>query len=155
MATTIAERLNEDLKEAMRTGDTHRRDVIRYLRSALHNYEIEKRAPLDESDAVEVIQAQIKQRRDSIEAYEQAGRTDLADRERAELKLLEEYLPADLKPMDEEEMRQLVVETIRELNLSGPGDMRLLMPALIEKAAGRADNRVLSKIASTELQRGQ
>src|SRR5690606_8310190 len=155
MAKTIADRLNDDLKAAMRAGDTQRRDVIRYLRSALHNYEIEKRAPLDDADAVEVIQAQIKQRRDSIEAYQQAGRQDLAERELAELAVLEEYLPAELKPMSEDEMRQLVVDTIQEMGLSGPGDMRVLMPALIEKAAGRADNRVLSKIASAELQQGK
>jgi uncharacterized protein YqeY len=152
MTTTIADRLTDDLKHAMRTGDTQRRDVIRFLRSALKNAEIEKRSALVDADVVEVIQAQIKQRRDSIDAFEQAGRQDLAARESAELAVLEEYLPADQKPLDETELHSIVSETIAELGLSGPGDMRVLMPALIERTAGRADNRLLSKIASTELQ---
>jgi uncharacterized protein YqeY len=69
--------------------------------------------------------------------------------------VLEEYLPAELKPLAEADLQRIVVETIEDLGLSGPGDMRVLMPALIERTSGRADNRQLSKIAATELQKGK
>jgi uncharacterized protein YqeY len=138
----------------MKAGDTHRRDVIRLLRSAMKYQEIEVRRPLEDADSIEVIQAQIKQRRDSIDAFEQGGRTDLADKEKAELTVLEEYLPAELRPMDADVLQSIVEETIRELGLSSPADMRVLMPALIQKTAGRADNRLLSKMATAKLQEG-
>jgi uncharacterized protein YqeY len=75
MTTTIADRLTDDLKSSMRTGDTQRRDVIRFLRSAIKNAEIEKRRALEDDDVIEVIQAQIKQRRDSIDAFQSKCRT--------------------------------------------------------------------------------
>ncbi len=154
MSLTISEQLSEDLKTSMKSGDTHRRDVIRLLRSAIKNQEIEIRRPLEDADTIEVIQAQIKQRRDSIDAFEQANRKDLADKEKSELVVLEEYLPVELRPPGVDEMTTMVIETIRELGLSSPSDMRVLMPAVIQKTFGRADNRLLSKIATVELQKG-
>jgi uncharacterized protein YqeY len=137
----------------MRTGDNRRRDVIRFLRSSLGNREIELRRSLSDEEAIEVVQAQIKQRRDSIDAFEKAGRSDLAQKEASELEILVEYLPDSLRPFDEAGMRDLVVRVIEERRLSGPAEMRVLMPALIDATGGRADNRVLSKIASEELQK--
>lgn len=148
-----AERLTEDLRSAMRAGDTTRRDVIRYLRAAIKNREIDMRRELDEDEIVEVIQTQIKQRRDSIDAYRSGGRDDLADTEAVELVILEEYLPADQKPLSEDELRRIVASKAEELGLAGPADMRVLMPALIDETQGRADNRLLSQLASAELQR--
>ena len=148
---SIGDRLVEDLKTAMRAGDSERRDVIRLVRSALKNREIEIGQPLDDDDEIEVIQAQIKQRRDSIDAFESAGRDDLAVTERRELEILLDYLPAEHKPLDTADLEALVDEKIVELDLTGPADMRLLMPALIQATAGRADNRELSTLASTAL----
>ena len=148
---SMSNRLVEDLKAAMRSGDNERRDVIRLVRSAFKNREIEIGRELDSDNELEVIQAQIKQRRDSIDAFDSAGRDDLADKERAELEILLEYLPADQKPLDTSDLQALVEEKIDELDLQGPADMRALMPALIEATAGRADNRELSTLASNAL----
>lgn len=153
MASQLAERLKDDLKDAMRSGDTQRRNVIRYLQSAIHNFEIEAGREATDDDVIDVVQSQIKQRRDSIDAYEKGGREDLAAQERAELDVLEQYLPAELTPLSDEELLELVASTADELGVSQPADMRILMPALIERSRGRADNRRLSQIASEELRR--
>lgn len=153
MSTSIPDRLVEDLKTAMKSGDTERRDAIRLLRSAVKNREIEVGRALESQEATEVVQAQIKQRRDSIEAFSKAGRTDLADKEQRELDILLDYLPDELKPIDEGELRRIVAQRADELGLSEPGEMRQLMPALIEATGGRADNRLLSALASEELRR--
>lgn len=153
MAATISERLVNDLKAAMRAGDTERRNVIRLLRSAFKNQEIELGHGLDSVEELDVVQAQIKQRRDSIDAFSKAGRTDLAEKEQKELDILLEYLPAEMKPIEEDDLRVIVERKVNELGLQGPGDMRLLMPALIEETGGRADNRLLSTLAAAELRR--
>ena len=153
MSAGLAERLADDLKTAMRSGDTLRRDVIRYVRSAVKNREIDVHRPLTEDESIDVIQAQIKQRRDSIDAFEKAGRTDLVEKESSELAVIMDYLPDHLKPLDEPELRELVERKVEELGLSGPSDMRQLMPALIEETQGRADNRLLSRLATEELQK--
>jgi uncharacterized protein len=153
VTTSITERIVNDLKTAMKQGENDKRDVIRLLRAAFKNREIELRHGLDDDEAIEVILAQIKQRRDSIDAYDNAGRSDLADRERLELRILLEYLPNELKPIDEAELEQIVVAKVQELKLDGPSDMRTLMPALIEATEGRADNRLLSTLAAAELRK--
>lgn len=150
---SMSERLVDDLKRAMKEGDTARRDVIRLLRSAVKNQEIEVGHQLDDDEAVDVVQAQIKQRRDSIDAFSSAGRTDLSDKEQQELDILLEYFPAELKPLSEDELNHIVVAKIDELRLSKPADMRTLMPTLIEATSGRADNRLLSTLASDELRK--
>jgi hypothetical protein len=149
--TSIAEILVADLKDAMKSGDNERRDVIRMLRSALKYQEIELRRALEDDDTIAVIQAQIKQRRDSIEAFDGAGRTDLANRERAELDILLSFLPDELRPLDQAELERIVAAKVEELDLHSPGDMRVLMPVLIAATSGRADNRLLSTLAAAEL----
>jgi hypothetical protein len=149
----LSSRLANDLKTAMKSGETLRRDVIRFLLSSVKNREIEFRRPLSEEEAIEVVQTQIKQRRDSIDAFEKAGRIDLAEKETSELEILMDYLPGELRPLDESQLRELVVRTVEELGLAGPADMRTLMPALIRETEGRADNRLLSKLANEELQK--
>ncbi len=153
VSTSISDRLIQDLKTAMKAGDTDRRDVVRLLRSAFKNRQIELQRELEADDEVEVVQAQIKQRRDSIDAYEKAGREDLAGKERLELDILLTYLPNDLKPLEADELERVVVAKIDELGLTGPADMRTLMPAVIEATGGRADNRLVSQLASAALRR--
>lgn len=159
----LDERLMADLKEAMRAGDTTRRDVIRYLRSAFKNAQIarvefaedatgggddvkraaERDQPLGDAEELAVLQRQIKQRQDSIEQFERAGRADLVERESAQLTVLREYLPQGLSA---EEIEALVRAVIAETGASGPKDMKLVMPAAIARAAGRADSRALSDV---------
>ena len=152
-----------DLKEAMRAVDTTRRDVIRYLRSAFKNAQIariefteervgdgdevkraaERDQPLSDAEELAVLQRQIKQRQDSIEQFGQAGRADLVERESAQLAILRDYLPQGMSP---EEVEALVRGVIAETGATGAKDMKLVMPAAIARAAGRADNRTLSEV---------
>ena len=157
----LDERLMVDLKEAMRSGDTTRRDVIRYLRSAFKNAQIARvefsedaaddatvtRAaardqPLGDDEELAVLQRQIKQRQDSIEQFERANRADLVARESAQLAILRDYLPQGLGA---DEIDALVRAVIAETGATGPKDMKLVMPAAIARAAGRADGRTLSE----------
>jgi uncharacterized protein YqeY len=147
---SLTERINEDMKVAMRSGDNRRRDVIRYLRAALTNASIEKRGDLDDAEVESIVRTQVKQRRDSIEMFRNGGRGELAEEEEAQLAILLEYLPQQL---GHEELVELVRRTADELNASTPRDMSRLMPALVEAAAGRAEGRTLSQLAKDELAR--
>ena len=147
----LDERLTADLKEAMRAGDTVRRDVIRYLRAGLKNAQIERGRPLGESDELAVLQQQIKQRQDAIEQFQAGGRSDLVARESGQLAVLRGYLPAELAP---DELDDLVGAVIAETGAGGPRDLGRVMPLLIERAAGRADNRTLSEAARRRLAAG-
>lgn len=138
------------MKSAMRQGDTERRDVIRYLRSSLGNKEIDERRPLTDSDVIAVIQTQIKQRADAAELFRKGNRDDLAVQEERQADILREYLPAQLS---QDELGEIVRSTAEELGVSGPADMGRLMPRLMERVAGRADGRTLSRAARAELER--
>ncbi len=160
----LDEQLMADLKDAMRSGDTVRRDVIRYLRAAFKYAQIariefsedqaadatevqrsaERDQPLSDAEELAVLQRQIKQRQDSIEQFERAGRTDLVEREGGQLAILREYLPPG---MSQEEIDALARAVIAETGASGAKDMKLVMPALITRASGRADSRALSDAA--------
>lgn len=160
----LDERLMVDLKDAMRSGDTVRRDVIRYLRAAFKNAQIariefsedeateatevqrsaNRDQPLSDAEELAVLQRQIKQRQDSIEQFERAGRADLVDRESGQLAILREYLPPGLS---QEEIDALVLAVIAETGANGAKDMKLVMPALIARASGQADSRALSEAA--------
>jgi uncharacterized protein YqeY len=146
----LAEQLTNDLKDAMRAGDTRRRDVIRFLRAAIKNAAIERRRELTDDEILALVRYQIKQRQDSIEMFRKGNRADLADEEEAQVALLETYLPAQ---MDDAELLSIVQRTAAELNVSGPRDMSKLMPALLAATGGRADGRRLSEAARAELAR--
>ena len=135
---TVRERLEDDLKTAMRAGDATTRDAIRYILSAVKNAEIDARGTGKAADPVAALRRLGKQLADSIEQYETAGRQDLADHERAQLEVLRRYLPAELS---DEELNALVAEAIAETGASGPKDMGRVMPAAMQRVAGRADGR--------------
>jgi uncharacterized protein YqeY len=147
---SLAERLTDDMKSAMRSGDNRRRDVIRYLRAAITNAAIEKRADLDDAEIEQVIRTQIKQRRDSIDMFRSGGREELAEEEEAQVAILLDYLPAQLS---HDELVELVRATAESLGVSTQRDMSRLMPALVEAAGGRAEGRSLSQLAKEELTR--
>lgn len=146
----LAERLSNDLKDAMRAGDARRRDVIRFLSAALQNAAIERRRELSDAEIEDIIRRQIKQRRESIELFRRGKRDDLADEEEAQIALLEPYLPAQ---MSDDELRAIVARVAAELGASALRDMGKLMPALQAATAGRADGRRLSEAARAELAR--
>ena len=146
----LADQLVNDLKDAMRAGDTRRRDVIRFLRAAIKNASIERGRELTDDEILGLVRYQIKQRRDSVDLFRKGNRADLADEEEAQIALLEPYLPAQ---MDDAELQSIVQRVASELQVNGPRDMSKLMPALLAATGGRADGRRLSEAARAELAR--
>ena len=139
---TLKERINEDMKAAMRAGETGKRDAIRLLLAAIKQKEVDERVVLDDAAVVAVIDKMLKQRRDSITQYDAAGRADLADAERFEADLLTAYMPAGLS---DAEIGAAVVAAIAEAGAAGPGDMGKVMAVLKPRLAGRADMSEVSK----------
>ena len=148
---TMKTRLDDDLKQAMRDRDAPRRDVIRLLRSAIRNEEIRVQKDLDDDAVVQVLSRQAQQRRDSIEAFTQGNREDLADIERAELEIIMEYMPQQLS---RDEIEELVARTIAEVGASGPGDMGKVMSAIMPQVRGRAEGREVSAAVMARLRAG-
>lgn len=137
--------LNDELKDAMRSGDAVRRTTIRYILSAIHNEEIAKQTELDDEGILAVLGRQAQQRRDSIEAFSKADRQDLVDKEKAELELILPYLPRQLSA---EEIAELVGQAISDIGASGPGDMGKVMSQVMPKVKGRAEGKQVSSIVS-------
>ena len=145
---TMKTRLEDDLKQAMRSRDAARRDVIRYLRSEIRNQEIKVQEDLDDDGVVQVLSRQAQQRRDSIEAFTEANRTDLVEKEQAELEIIMEYMP---QQMTSDEIASLVQEVVAEVGASGPGDMGKVMSQIMPKVRGRAEGREVSSIVMETL----
>lgn len=144
----LAERINEDMKAAMRAKDSARLDAIRMLRAAIKQKEVDGRTTLDDAGITAVIDKLAKQRRDSIDAFRKAGRQDLVDKESAELALLEGYLPARLSA---EEVAAEVQALLAELGAASPADMGRAMGAAKARFAGRADMGAVSAAVKTAL----
>ena len=145
---SLTEQLQADMKTAMRDGDAHRRDTLRLAIAAAQNAAKEKLEPLTEEEALAVLTKQVKTRRESIKAYQDAGRDDLAEKEQAEIDVLAPYLPEQL---GEDEVRALVVEAIGATGASSPKDMGRVMGALMPKVKGRADGKLVSSLVNDEL----
>ena len=142
---TLSEQVDQDIKEAMKARQADRLGVLRLLKAAIKNAALEKggqSAVLDDTEATAVIRKQVKQRQDSIEGFEKGGRPELAAKERAEIDVLNTYLPQALSP---EELGRLVDEAIAEVGATGKAQMGAVMKALTPKVAGRADGRTLSQ----------
>ena len=148
---TLQQRVDSDLKEAMRAKDGTKLGVLRMLKSALKYAAIEKsgaEAELSDAEAIQVIRKQAKQRQDSIESFEKGGRAELADKEKAELAILNTYLPQGMSP---DELAKVVRETIAELGATSKAQMGAVMKALQAKAGGRADGKTLSSEVQKQL----
>lgn len=134
--TTLKERINEDMKAAMRAKEVDKLGAIRMLTAAIKQKEVDERIELDDAGVVGIVDKQLKQRKDSIEAFQKAGRQDLADKELAEVAVLQAYLPARLSA---DEVAAEVKAIVAELGAKGPGDMGKVMGAAKQKLAGKAD----------------
>src|SRR6266581_4778482 len=148
---TLQERVDSDLKEAMRAKDTRKLGVLRMLKSALKYAAIAKSgsdAELSDAEAAQVIRKQAKQRQDSIESFEKGGRAELAAKEKEELSILQAYLPQGMSP---DELAKVVRDTIAEVGATSKAQMGAVMKALQEKAAGRADGKTLSQEVQEQL----
>ncbi len=152
---SIATRIDRDIVAAMKARDSDRTTALRMVKTALKNKEIEKRAPLDESESLQILTTLIKQRRDSVEQFTKGNRPELAAKEAAEITVIESYMP---QAAGEEEVRKLVEETLAGMAVSGtkpgPKDMGTAMKAVqarIQAAGLRADGRQVSEIVKAEL----
>jgi uncharacterized protein YqeY len=146
---TFLDRINEDLKAAMKSKDSERLSTLRMVKTALKNREIDKMEAITDEEAIKVLQSLVKQRRDSIEQYQQAGRIELAEKEAAEIKIIEEYLPAAL---DEAAIARVVEETIIEAGASSMKEMGAVMKAVMAKLAGQTvDGKAVNQIVRSKL----
>jgi uncharacterized protein YqeY len=148
---TLSERVDADLKDAMRARDATKLGVLRMLKSAMKYAAIEKsgaEAEISEAEAVQVIRKQVKQRQDSIESFEKGGRPELAAKEKEELSVLNGYLP---QQMATEELTKIVRDTIAELNATSKAQMGAVMKALQAKIGGRVDGKTLSQEVQRQL----
>ena len=133
---TLKEQITEDMKTAMRAKDSERLATIRLLLAAMKQKEVDERVELDDAMVVAIVDKMVKQRKDSIAAFTTGGRADLADKEAAEIKVLEVYLP---QRMSADETAAAVKAIVAELGASGPGDMGKVMGAVKTRLAGKAD----------------
>ena len=145
LMATLTERITDEWKSAMRSGDTLRRDTVNILRAAIKNAEIGNRTGgvgtgegLDDAAVQQVIEREAKKRRDAIEEYNKAGRPDRAAQEQAELEILQEFLPA---AMSDEELEAATRAAIQEAGATVPADMGKVMKVLLPRVAGRADGK--------------
>lgn len=136
MALSLKDQITEDMKTAMRAKDSERLGTVRLLLAAIKQKEVDERVVLDDAAVVGIVDKLIKQRKDSIEAFQKAQRMDLADKEAAEMKVLQAYLPARLSA---EEVTAAVQAIVTELGAKGPGDMGKVMGAVKAQLAGKAD----------------
>jgi uncharacterized protein YqeY len=150
MASPLKDRVTEDMKSAMRAKDAPRLSTIRMLLAACKQREVDERIELDDVAVVGLVDKLIKQRKDSIAAFAQAGRTDLVDKESAELLVLQAYLPQRLSA---DEVNASVAALVAELGATGPGDMGKVMAAAKARLAGKADMALLSAAVKQALSR--
>ena len=147
----LATRIETEMKDAMRARDGVRLNALRMLKSAVGYYLLEKGGkdqPATDADVTAVVQKQIKQRRDSIESYEKGGRMELAEKEKQELAILASYLPQALTA---DELGALIETTIAELGATSKAQMGAVIKAVMAKAAGRAEGRMVSQLVQQKL----
>jgi uncharacterized protein YqeY len=145
MENSLKTRLNDDLRQALRGGDSLRCSVIRMLLSAMNYSEIAKQATLTDSDILGVIAKEIKQRKESIEAYKQANRPELAAKEETEMAILKAYMP---EQMSRDEIVSLARKIIAEVGAQGPRDKNKVMPKLMPMVKGKADGQEVNSVVN-------
>jgi uncharacterized protein YqeY len=148
---SLKDQITEDMKTAMRAKDSERLGTIRLLLAALKQKEVDERIELDDAMVVAIVDKLVKQRKDSVAAFTQGGRTDLADKEAAEIKVLEVYLP---QRMGADEIAAEVRAIVAELDAKGPGDMGKVMGAVKTRLAGKADMGLVSAAVKAALSGG-
>ena len=141
----LKEKLNQDLKDAMKAGDTQKRDTLRMLVSAIKNKEIDKRQELTDEQVLEVLASEVKKRKDSVAQFLAGGRPELAEKEEAEIAVLHGYLP---KQLNEDELKAIVAETVAGMDKQDVGQA---MKAVMAKVKGKADGTLVSKLVKDAL----
>jgi uncharacterized protein YqeY len=141
--------LEQSLKDAMRSNDAVRKSTLRVALAAIKEAEVQKRGELDDAALLSILQKELKSRQEALAEAEKANRADLMDNAKAEMKILEGYLPQGLS---EEELEQIVQAAISEVGASTPADMGKVMKAVLPKVQGRADGSQVSQLVRTKLQ---
>jgi uncharacterized protein YqeY len=144
----LEEQIKEDLKDAIKSGDGEKRDVLRFLSSDIKNEVIKTRKELEDKDVLAVVRKNIKSRKDSIEQFTKGGRADLAEREQAELSILEKYMP---EQMSEEEVEVIVKKTVEKMDAEQAKNFGLVMKEIMKETDGRADGAVVSAVVKKTL----
>ena len=139
----LYQKLSDDSKAALKQGDAAKLSVLRMLLSAVKMLEIEKNSRPADGDILQIVQRQIKQHRESIEQFEKGSRPDLAGKEKAELEMLTAYMP---EPLTEDEVAAIVKEAVADTGAATKADMGKVMKAVIEKAKGRADGKLVNQL---------
>ena len=145
---TLKEQITEDMKSAMRAKEAERLGTIRLLLAAIKQREVDERITVDDAGIIAIIEKLIKQRKDSIEQFQKAGRTDLVDQESKELAILQAYMPAHLSAA---EVQSAIQKVIADLGASGPQDMGKVIGALKAQLAGKADMGMVSGLVKAAL----
>ncbi|WP_339063733.1 GatB/YqeY domain-containing protein [Tepidibacillus marianensis] len=145
---SLAERITEDMKQAMKNKDKLRLSVIRMIRSAIKYAEIELKTTLSEEQVIDVLTREVKQRRDSLQEFEKADRRDLVENVKEELIVLQDYLP---KQLSEDELRTIVQEVIVQVDAKAKSDMGKVMGALMPRIKGRADGKLVNQLVQEKL----
>ncbi|GMK40082.1 hypothetical protein PCCS19_31370 [Paenibacillus sp. CCS19] len=145
----LSERLNDDMKQAMKDKDKFKLTTIRMIRSSIKNAEIDLKRSLEDSEVLDILSREIKQRKDSLQEFNKAGRDDLAKDVAAEIDIIGVYLPEQLT---EEEIKSIVLQTIQETGASSKAEMGKVMTALMPKVKGRADGKLVNTIVQQSLQ---
>ena len=147
----LKEKIEDDLKKALKEGDSLKRDVLRYLLTVIKNFQIEtgaKEKKVEDEDVIKLIRRQVKQRREAISQYRQGNRQDLAQKEEKEISIVEKYLPAQFS---EEDLRELVKKKIKEAEIQDRSDFGKLMGIVMREVKGQADGNLVRKIVEEEL----
>ncbi|WP_044894754.1 GatB/YqeY domain-containing protein [Bacillus alveayuensis] len=145
----LLERLNNDMKQAMKNKEKEKLSVIRMVKAALQNEAIKLgKSQLSEDEELTVLSRELKQRKDSLQEFENAGRSDLVEKVKTEIQILELYMP---KQLTEEELVQLIKETIAEVGASSKADMGKVMGAIMPKVKGKADGSLVNKLVLQHL----
>ncbi len=139
----IFETISDDLNAALKAGDKNRVSILRMIKSAVKNREIEKKAPLDDDEVKAILKTFVKRGRESIDQFTKAGRTELAEKETEELAVVQNYLP---KQLSEEETKSIIADTLKEMEAVGPKDMGKVMKALMGKTKGLVDGKLANKL---------
>lgn len=147
----FVEQLNESLKTAMRSKNQTQLKVIRELKSRIKMWEIDQLKEAGENDFIKLVQTAAKQRKEAIDLYQKGGRQDLVDNEKAELVLLEAYLPQMMSAL---EVADLVTSVLNETGAKSISDIGKVMPLVMQRAAGRADGKLIQQLVRTKLQNG-